>query len=68
MNAIYVQMPSETGEGVRCLGAVVADGRELPIVLGTKYGSSRGAANALKYRTLSPSLELILFLTFFFNI
>lgn len=47
MNVIYVQMPLETGEGVRSLGAVVIDGCELPIMLGTKYGSSRGTANAL---------------------
>lgn len=47
MNVIYVQMPSETGEGVRSLGAVVTDGCELPVMLGTKYGYSRGTANAL---------------------
>lgn len=61
MNAMYVQMPSEAREDVRSLGAVVADGSELPVVLGTKYRSSTETANAPKYQTLPPSSELVLF-------
>lgn len=52
-------LPTEARKGIRCPGAGVTSGCELPVgVLGTEFGSFAGTVSALTHWVISPAPEI----------